>query len=101
MIQVVVSERDHEAKRGLIVSKSLELAEIAYSPEYRRIELTLPFGTKMADFARISEKVFSEVLTKLPRGCDTCFSGEDFGIKVRLENVLFFNMETMEVVVQR
>ena len=83
------------------MEKTLELAELAYSPEYHQIELTLPFGTKMADFARVSERVFTEVLSQLPRGCDTCFSGEHFGIKVRLEKVLFFNLETMEIVGQR
>lgn len=79
------------------MEKSKQLAEIQYSPEYHRIELVVPHGTKRADFAKISERLFADVLGRLPRGCDNCFSGEDFNIRERLEHVLFFDFESMEV----
>ncbi len=80
------------------MEKGQQLAEIQYSPEYRRIELVVPHGTKLADFAKVSERLFVDVLRRLPRGCENCFSGEDFNIRERLEHVLFFDFESMEVV---
>lgn len=78
--------------------RSSRLAEIGYSKAYNRIELVVPHGTKAADFATISEKLFTDVLARLPRGCPNCFSGEDFNIRERLEHVLFVDFDSMEVV---
>lgn len=80
------------------MAKGQQLAELQYSAEYNRIELIVPHGTKFTDFAKISEKLFADVVGRLPRGCDNCFSGEDFNIRERLEHVLFVDFESMEIV---
>jgi hypothetical protein len=78
--------------------KTQQLAELAYSSQYNRIELVVPHGMKAADFATISGRLFGDALAKLPRGCGNCFSGEDFFIRERLEHVLFVDLESMEIV---
>jgi hypothetical protein len=80
------------------MGKAQQLAEVQYSTEFNRIELVVPHGTRLADFAKISEKLFAEVIGRLPRGCENCFSGEDFTIRERLEHVLFVDVESMEIV---
>lgn len=78
--------------------KAKQFAEFQYSPEYKKIEVILPHGTKLKDFAKISEKIFGSIIGRIPRGCENCFSGEDFNIRERLEHVLFVDLESMEVV---
>ena len=80
------------------MERSKRFAEIQYSSEYRRIEFVVPYGTKIKDFAKISEKVFGDLVGRLPRGCENCFSGEDFNIRERLEHVLFVDLQSMEIV---
>ena len=80
------------------MGKSKQFAEFQYSSEYRKIELVIPYGTKVQDFAKISAKIFGDLVGRLPRGCENCFSGEDFNIRERLEHVLFVDLESMEIV---
>jgi hypothetical protein len=74
------------------------VAEIGYSEKYGRLELALPFGTKVTDFAKVNEKLFGDLVGRLPRGCQACLSGEDFLIRERLEHVLQVDLETLEII---
>jgi hypothetical protein len=79
-----------------------KVAELQYSPEYGRIELLLPHGSKLTDFSRISQKLFSDdILGKLPRGCPACTSGDALFIRERLEHVVQVDLETMETIESR
>jgi hypothetical protein len=79
-------------------ARSGRVAELQYSPDYARLELTLPFGTKVAELAKLRERLFSEdIIGKLPRGCPNCISGESLLIRERLEHVVRVDLERMEV----
>jgi hypothetical protein len=80
------------------MERSTRVAELQYSPEYSRLEVTLPFGTKAAEFAKLRDQLFSEdIVGKLPRGCPNCLSGEPFLIRERLEHVVRVDLDSMEV----
>ncbi len=74
------------------------LAELGYSEKYGKLELVLPYGTKSADFAKISDRLFSDLVGRLPRGCQACLSGESLFVRERLEHVLQIDLESMEIV---
>jgi hypothetical protein len=79
-------------------SRSARVAELQYSPEYARLELTLPYGTKAAEFAKLRDRLFMEdIIGKLPRGCPNCLSGEPFLIRERFEHVVRVDLDSMEV----
>jgi hypothetical protein len=73
-------------------------AELGYSERYGKLELVLPYGTKSAEFAKLSERFFSEFVAQLPRGCQACLSGESLLIRERLENVLQIDLDSMQIV---
>jgi hypothetical protein len=74
------------------------LAELGYSEKYGRVELVLPYGVKSAELAKLSDRLFGELVAKLPRGCQACLSGESFNIRERLENVVHVDLESMEII---
>ena len=79
-----------------------QIAELQYSPEYGKLEVLLPYGSKMKDFARIREGLFSQdILGKLPRGCGACISGESLFIREQLEHVVRVDLESMEAIEHR
>jgi len=79
------------------VKEDMRVAEIGYSEKYARLELALPFGTKVAEFAKVSDRLFADILSRLPRGCQTCLSGEDLFIRERLEHVVRVDLDSMKV----
>lgn len=78
--------------------KAARLAEVGYSEKYGKLELSVPYGTRTADFAKLSERLFVDVVSRLPRGCQACLSGEDLNIRERLEHVLQVDLDSMEIV---
>jgi hypothetical protein len=76
------------------------LAELGYSEKYGKVELVLPHGTKTAQLAKLSDRLFADIFTKLPRGCQACLSGESFIVRERLEHVLHVDLERMEIIRQ-
>jgi hypothetical protein len=74
------------------------LAELGYSEKYGKVELVVPHGVKSADLAKFSDRLFGDIVAKLPRGCQACLSGEAFNIRERLEHVLQVDLDNMEIV---
>jgi hypothetical protein len=73
-------------------------AELQYSPEYARLELVMPHGTKTAELAKLRDILFTDLVARLPRGCPACLSGDSLLIRERLENVLHVDLESMKVI---
>jgi hypothetical protein len=81
------------------MKEQANVAELQYSPEYGRLEVLLPHGAKLADFSRLSKKLFSDdILGKLPRGCPACTSGDALFIRERLEHVVRVDLDKMEAI---
>jgi hypothetical protein len=74
------------------------LAELGFSEEYARVELVVPHGLKSAELAKLSDRLFGDLITSLPRGCQACLSGHSFNIRERLEHVVQIDLESMEIV---
>lgn len=72
------------------------MAELSYGKD-GRLELVVPYGTTLEEVARLREKLFTDVVTRLPRGCPACLSGESLTIRERFENVLRIDLDTMEI----
>ncbi len=81
--------------------KQERIAELGYSEEYRRIELTVPHGTKLAELGKIKEALFGDWVSRLPRGCQTCTSGDSLTIRERLQEVILVDLESMRVIEER
>lgn len=73
-------------------------AELGFSEEYARVELVLPHGTKSAELAKLSDRIFGDLVASLPRGCQACLSGHSFNIRERLEHVLQIDLDSMEII---
>lgn len=75
------------------------IAEVQYSPEQDKLEVSLPHGVKFTDIAEISKGVLNEdVLKKLRVACAGCQSGTPIVIRERFENVVLVDLNSMEVV---
>jgi hypothetical protein len=74
------------------------IAELQYSPEYRKLEVLLPHGSKLKEFSKIRERLFADdILGKLPRGCPACISGESLFVRERLEHIVRVDLDSMEI----
>jgi hypothetical protein len=75
------------------------IAEVAYSKEHSRLEVTLPYGSKTQELGKIFDTVFSRnILEKLQRGCPACHSGDHFVIRERLERVVRVDLDKRAIV---
>lgn len=74
------------------------IAELHYSTEYQRIELVVPHGTPFRELGKITARLFEDVIQRLPRGCTTCKSGDDFLIRERLEHVMRVDLDSMRII---
>jgi hypothetical protein len=81
-------------------TKRSRVAEMQYGKlgERNVLELVVPHGTQMKEIGRIQELVLREALGKLPRGCQSCLSGEHFIIREQLENVVRVDLELGQVI---
>jgi len=73
-------------------------AEIGYSKELRQIQVNVPFGTKLADLARVIDFMAKDIFAKLPRGCTACTSGDHLIIREQLENVIKVDLDQKVVI---
>lgn len=78
--------------------RAKDIAELGYSEQYKRIELAVPHGMKTVDLSKFSERLFGNLIARLPRGCQACLSGESLLIRERLEHVLQVDLNKMEIV---
>lgn len=75
------------------------IAEVQYSQEYGKLEVLLPYGSKLEEFAKLRDGLFrDDVLGRLPRGCGACISGESLFIREQLEHVVRVDLDSMEVI---
>jgi hypothetical protein len=71
------------------------VAKIGYSTERREIQLTVPAGTKTEKLSAILATVARQnIIDRLPRGCQTCTSGDHFVIREDLAELIEVNLET-------
>ncbi len=75
------------------------IAEVGYSRDLHRIEVTVPHGTKSANLSEIMGILFSKgIIGKLPRGCSACTSGDHLLIREQLEQVIKVDLDKKVVV---
>jgi hypothetical protein len=75
-------------------------AEIRFTKEgpRPRIEVTVPFGTTLAETFKLHDVLSKEVIAKLsPRGCLQCNSGVDIWIHESFEDVLRVDLDSMKI----
>ena len=75
------------------------VVELAYS-KAGRLELVVPHGTRIADVAQLRETLFTDILQRLPRGCQACLSGDNLNIRERFEHVIRVDLDSMEILGQ-
>lgn len=79
--------------------KTPQVAELGYSTELKSIELVVPHGTKMAELSKIINSLNeSGIIGRLPRGCNTCTSGDHFNVRERLEEVIRVDLNAYKVI---
>ena len=75
------------------------VAQIGYSREHNRIEVIVPHGTKTADLSKYMAVLFSNnIISRLPRGCQTCTSGDHLLIREELADVIQVDLEQKAVI---
>jgi len=73
---------------------SKHIAKIGYSKERREIQLTVPNGTKTEELSAILANVLRPgIIGHLPRGCQTCTSGDNFTIREELAELVEVNLD--------
>ena len=83
--------------RGFLMKGIAELRYSKTGPEGHAIELLVPHGTKLKDIAKLREYVFSDLIAKLPRGCQACTSGDNFIIREQLDPVIRVDIANLKV----
>ncbi|MGB0125652.1 MAG: hypothetical protein WA419_17020 [Silvibacterium sp.] len=75
----------------------MKRAELGYSKQTKTIELVVPNGTKMADLPKIIAGLNSGgFVGRLPRGCNTCTSGDHFTVREELADVINVDLENFK-----
>lgn len=80
--------------------KSSRTAEIRFATDgpRPRIDVSVPFGTTLAETFKLHEVLSKDLISKLsPRGCETCNSGVDIFIHERFDDVIQVDLESMKV----
>jgi hypothetical protein len=76
--------------------KNEKTAQLSYSSESKSIELVVPHGTKMADIVIIiTGLVDGGVIGRLPRGCNTCTSGDHFLVRESLADTITVDLDNV------
>jgi hypothetical protein len=69
-------------------------ALLSYSKDTKAIELVVPRGTKAGDLSGILKSVLSvNGLSRLPRGCTACTSGDHWVIREELPETIQVELE--------
>jgi len=69
-------------------------ASLSYSKDTKEIELVVPRGTKSANLSSILKSVLApDFVARLPRGCQTCTSGDHLLIREELADVIQVELE--------
>ena len=75
------------------------VAQIGYSKEHNRIEIVVPHGTKTADLSKYMAVLFSSnIISRLPRGCQTCTSGDHLLVREELADVIQVDLDKKVVI---
>jgi hypothetical protein len=75
------------------------IAELQYSPEYGRLEMTVPHGSTYEEFAGLSQKLLEpNLVKKLGGACPRCLSGLSLIIREQLEHVIHVDLDTGKTV---
>lgn len=78
--------------------KEQRVAELQYSKEHGKIELVVPYGTKLEELStKFQDVIMRDALSRLPRGCPACTSGDNFLIRERLEHVIKVDLDSGEI----
>jgi hypothetical protein len=67
------------------------VAEVSYSKDSRRLEVFVPQGTKRADLVKVL--AVGDLLSRLPRGCPACISGDHLIIRERFDPVIRVDLD--------
>ena len=80
-------------------SKTDRIADVAYSKDLQRLELTVPYGTTLKDLSKILVDISSvDIMGNLPRGCMQCTSGDHLNVRERLKHVIRVDLDKKKIV---
>jgi hypothetical protein len=75
------------------------VVELGYDKHTKTIELVVPHGTKTAQLPKIIEGLtIGGIIGRLPRGCNTCTSGDHFNVRESLDQIVRVDLETFKAV---
>lgn len=75
------------------------VAAVGYSKAKKQIDVAVPSGTKTADLtAIVGGLINGGIIGRLPRGCNTCTSGDHWYIHEELDEVVNVDLNTFQAV---
>ncbi len=83
------------------MSANQRIAQIQYTKSTAEpiVEVTVPFGTRIGDVAKIQDLISSHIISKIsPRGCNACTSGVHLHIREQLENVIRVDLDAGKII---
>ncbi len=76
-----------------------KVAGVGYSKAKKTIEVVVPNGTKTTEIpAIIGGLINGGIIGRLPRGCNTCTSGDHWYIREQLDEVINVDLNTFAAV---